>query len=81
MLTGQPPFTGDPMRALRARWLNAPPPSARELRPDLPRSVDGWTSRMLAPNRVQRPTSLVLADALRDLLRALDAPGAGAMPS
>ncbi|MBV9879515.1 MAG: serine/threonine protein kinase [Gemmatirosa sp.] len=75
MVTGTPPFAGDPMKALRARWTNQAPPTVRASMPEVPVNVDGWVSRALVAERRKRPTSLVLAEALRDLERGLAAAG------
>jgi eukaryotic-like serine/threonine-protein kinase len=47
-LTGVPPFTGPNARAIIARRLTEPPPSARRLRPGIPHSIESAIERALA---------------------------------
>jgi serine/threonine-protein kinase len=70
VLTGGPPFgTGEPAGILR-RVAEEPAPSARELRPDVPRDLDQVCRRSLAKEPADRyPTAGDLAD---DLGRVLD---------
>ena len=48
MLTGRPPFRRDQDLAVMWAQVSAPPPSARELRPELPAEVDPVMARALA---------------------------------
>ena len=58
MLTGQPPFSGGTWRATLLLHLQAPAPSARTLRPDVPTAVDRAVQRALAKNPDERYASL-----------------------
>ncbi|HEX6239254.1 MAG TPA: serine/threonine-protein kinase, partial [Polyangiales bacterium] len=68
-LTGRPAFEGPGDAAVLARVLRDEVPRVRELRQDVPESLDQLVARMLAKQPAQRP-----ADA-RELLHALDAVG------
>lgn len=57
LLTGRLPFTGTPGEMLRAH-LNEPPPSIRELRPDVSPAVEALVHRMLAKQAADRYPSL-----------------------
>jgi serine/threonine protein kinase len=48
MLTGGPPFTGRSTTDLVMRILRAPPPSARQVSPEVPAAVDAAIARALA---------------------------------
>ena len=48
MLTGGPPFTGRSTTDLVMRILRSPPPSARQVSPEVPASVDAAIARALA---------------------------------
>ncbi|MFE1852130.1 serine/threonine-protein kinase [Streptomyces sp. NPDC059489] len=76
MLTGQPPFTGDPVSVMDAHRTRIPTP-ARELRPDIPSDVDDLLMDMLAKDTVDRPAS---AHLIAELL-ASHAPPESAQPS
>ncbi|WP_069770975.1 serine/threonine-protein kinase [Streptomyces sp. LUP30] len=56
MLTGQPPFTGDPASVMDAHRTRIPTP-ARELRPEIPPDVDDLLMTMLAKDTADRPAS------------------------
>ncbi|MEV7796537.1 protein kinase [Streptomyces sp. NPDC087512] len=56
MLTGQPPFTGEPASVMDAHRTRTPTP-ARELRPDIPPDVDDLLLNMLAKDAADRPAS------------------------
>ncbi|MFF7717668.1 protein kinase [Streptomyces sp. NPDC007988] len=56
MLTGQPPFTGDPASVMDAHRTRTPTP-ARELRPDIPPDVDDLLLSLLAKDTADRPAS------------------------
>ncbi len=66
-LTGQPPFGGDSARVVMTRRLLEPPPSARALKPDLPRTIDAALLCGLARRPQERFTSAAkFAGALTD---------------
>ncbi|HEX5435913.1 MAG TPA: protein kinase [Gemmatimonadaceae bacterium] len=69
MLTGAPPFTGNPMSVL-SRHLTAIPPDVRSLCPGIPATVAAAVAQSLAKDPGERPASA------RDLARAL-ADGSG----
>ncbi|MFF4668126.1 protein kinase [Streptomyces sp. NPDC001282] len=56
MLTGQPPFPGDPASVMDAHRTRPPAP-ARELRPDIPLDVDDLLMSLLAKDTADRPAS------------------------
>ncbi|MGW0886131.1 protein kinase domain-containing protein [Streptomyces sp. NPDC002671] len=56
MLTGQPPFTGDPASVMDAHRTRAPTPAC-ELRPDIPPDVDDLLMSLLAKDTADRPAS------------------------
>ncbi|MFE1935935.1 protein kinase [Streptomyces sp. NPDC059474] len=56
MLTGQPPFPGDPASVMDAHRTRPPTP-ARELRPDIPTDVDDLLMSLLAKDTSDRPAS------------------------
>jgi hypothetical protein len=53
-LTGRPPFTADSNQALILAHLQAPPPSMRSARPDLPPAMDAVLARALAKEPARR---------------------------
>lgn len=57
LLAGRLPFEGTAQEVLHAH-INAPPPSVRELRADVPAAVDGLIQRMMAKNPGDRLPSL-----------------------
>ena len=57
MLTGRPPFQRDQDLAVMWAQVSAPPPSVRELRPDLPPEVDRVIARALAKSPENRQAS------------------------
>lgn len=57
MLTGEPPFTGATMQAVRARQMLEVPGRVRIVRPDLPESADIALQRGLAKTPADRPQS------------------------
>lgn len=59
MLTGQPPFTGDPASVMGAHRTRTPS-AARELRPEIPPDVDDLLMNMLAKDTDDRPASAEL---------------------
>ncbi|MFJ1961808.1 serine/threonine-protein kinase [Streptomyces massasporeus] len=56
MLTGQTPFTGDPVSVMDAHRTRLPAP-ARELRPDVPPDVEELLMSLLAKDYADRPAS------------------------
>jgi len=79
-LTGFVPFDGDGVGQVLLKLMTAPIPAPRNLRPELPASVDEWWFRVIQREPSQRPpsaTALVnglreaLADAARDAPEAL----------
>jgi serine/threonine-protein kinase len=58
MLTGGPPFTGKSTTELVTRILRAPPPSARQVSPDVPASVDAAVMRAMAKTAAERFDSM-----------------------
>jgi serine/threonine-protein kinase len=54
MLAGEPPFTGANTQAVLARVRSLPAPSARLLRPELPRGVDAVVRKALAKSPADR---------------------------
>jgi hypothetical protein len=79
-LTGRPPFTADSNQALILAHLQAPPPSVRSARPDLPPAMDAVLAQALAKEPARRFRSCgELAAAAR---RAIEhrAPAAPAPP-
>ncbi|MGW4151793.1 serine/threonine-protein kinase [Micromonospora chersina] len=73
MLTGAPPFAGDPLSVLH-QHVNEPPPPLRDRRPDVPVELDALVSELLAKDPADRPTD---AGVVRERLAAL-LPRAGA---
>jgi branched-chain amino acid transport system substrate-binding protein len=53
-LTGQVPYPGDRLLGVLWAHVNAPPPSARALRPELPASLDAVLARALAKDPITR---------------------------
>ncbi|HEX5190530.1 MAG TPA: serine/threonine-protein kinase [Streptosporangiaceae bacterium] len=79
MLTGRPPFQRDQDLAVMWAQVSAPPPSVRELRPELPPEVDRVITKALAKAPDQRHAScLQFAAELRDACTARPSGGAGA---
>ncbi len=65
-LTGRPAFSGQHVAAVLAKVLREEAPRVRDLRPELPASLDDLVMRMLAKNRAARPAdgAAVLAELL-----------------
>lgn len=64
LLTGQPPFRGNSLMQKIVQHREAPPPSVRELRPDVPEELDHFIIKLLSKSpeqRVQIPLLLVAA--------------------
>jgi serine/threonine-protein kinase len=57
MMTGRPPFHRDQDLAVMWAQVSAPPPSARELRPELPAAVDQVLAKALAKSPENRQAS------------------------
>lgn len=74
LLTGRPPFEGDPV-PLALNHLHAEPPSVLERRPELPVEVDPVLRRALAKDPAQRFTDC--GSFARALTEALVPPAAG----
>ncbi|WP_433315334.1 serine/threonine-protein kinase [Micromonospora chersina] len=67
MLTGAPPFAGDPLSVLH-QHVNEPPPPLRDRRPDVPVELAALVSELLAKDPADRPTD---AGVVRERLAAL----------
>ncbi|MEW2329358.1 protein kinase [Micromonospora chersina] len=67
MLTGAPPFAGDPLSVLH-QHVNEPPPPLRDRRPDVPVELDALVAELLAKDPADRPTD---AGLVRERLAAL----------
>ncbi len=57
MLTGDVPFKGDTPFSLMYKHFDAPPPSPRELKPDLPEAVNAVLQKAMAKNQADRYAS------------------------
>jgi serine/threonine-protein kinase len=68
MLCGRPPFTGDSDMAVAFQHAHADPPRPRQLRPDIPRRLEGVVLKAIAKAPEQRFTS---AAELRQALLAV----------
>lgn len=64
-LTGRPPFLAEDLTVLVARVLHDVPPSAQEIRPDLPDEIEAILVKCLAKDRQDR------FQKIRDLIQAL----------
>src|SRR5262245_9532588 len=74
-LTGRVPFPADRLMAVLWAHVNEPPPRARELRPELPASLDGVFAKALAKDPARRyPTCGALVEAARDAFPAPEHP-------
>jgi branched-chain amino acid transport system substrate-binding protein len=70
-LTGQVPYPGDRLLGVLWAHVNAPPPSARALRPELPASLDAVLARALAKDPIRRySTCGEFVEAVRNALPA-----------
>lgn len=67
LLTGRPPFTGEPVQLLLLHLHQSPPP-LRRFRPELSLAVEELVLHMLAKSPARRPTMAAVADALRSPL-------------
>ena len=67
-LTGRPPFDDRDLMALVSRIATEPPPSPREVRPEIPRALAAVVLQCLAKDPAHRPASYrVLASVLEPL--------------
>ena len=70
MLAGRPPFTGDTALAVAVKHLNEPPPSLKDIRPDVPPGVVALIERMMSKKKEDRPADAqAVANELKSLLR------------
>ncbi|HEY5311762.1 MAG TPA: serine/threonine-protein kinase, partial [Pirellulales bacterium] len=58
LLTGRPPFEGDTMMARLVAHRDAPIPSLRKLRPDVPAALESLFQHMLAKRPEDRPQTM-----------------------
>ena len=78
MLTGTPPFRAPTVQGLVTKHLQAPVPSARALRPDIPPGVDDVVRTALAKDPAARyPTMRDFAGALTEALDSSGTPTPG----
>ena len=78
-LTGSPAFAGDNVMAVLVKTIYAEVPRVRELRPDVPRSLDALVAQMLSKKPGERPCNgAAVAQALASLgeVEGLDLSGA-----
>jgi eukaryotic-like serine/threonine-protein kinase len=54
MLTGRPPFEGDSVVAIALKHVNQPPPSPREVRPEIPLELEAVVLKALAKRSEDR---------------------------
>lgn len=64
LLTGDAPFHDSPDFSLRAQHVQAPPPSVRGRRPEVPAELDDLVGAMLAKDAGRRPSAEQVYDAL-----------------
>lgn len=84
MLTGAVPFRDGDGRTDRLRKLRSEPPRVRELRPDVPESIDRALARALAPaaaDRYSSPTEFANALTSSDASRPAPGRADGAAPA
>jgi len=74
MLTGRVPFSGATAVAVMVQHVNAAPPSMRELRPEIPASIESVVMRSLAKERDRRHGDAT--ELARELRLALAEPAA-----
>jgi serine/threonine-protein kinase len=73
LLTGEVPFPGENFVAVAMRHINEPPPSARELRPDVSPRLDAALRRAMAKDPRDRfPSMEAFCDELTACLQELD---------
>ncbi len=77
MLTGEPPFRREQNLAVMWAQVSAPPPSVRDLRPDLPLEVDQVLARALAKAPDDRQATCM---EFATQLRSACAPAPGGVP-
>ncbi len=68
LITGRPPYDGNPLYVLR-QLMDAPPPSASSLRPELDLALEGVLRQTMSRKIAERPTALALATTLEGWLR------------
>jgi serine/threonine protein kinase len=74
-LTGRPPFPDGPGEAVLLAHLEAPPPKATTLHPDLPTAIDHVIARAMAKSPADRfPSCRALLTATRQALTAAPGP-------
>jgi eukaryotic-like serine/threonine-protein kinase len=82
LLTGRRPFTAEHFAAQARQHLEAAPPPASSIRPELPAGVDAALGRGLAKEPARRwPTARALVDALERALDQPDVPPPDAFPA
>ncbi len=74
-LTGLPAFAGDDEIAILAKMLFEAPPRVRDLRKDVPKSLDDLLARMLSRDPLQRPADGGIVAAELAALGSLDVVG------
>jgi phosphate ABC transporter phosphate-binding protein len=76
LLTGRPMYSGSSLMSLLLQHRDAPPPSLRHARPDVPDSVDALFQRMVAKDPNDRFASMTeVAAALEEARQSLGAAG------
>jgi len=79
MATGRLPFEARNPASLLRRLLMEAPPSARDVRPDVPESLDGLVARLMAREPAERPESAAaVVEALRACAAGAPSPVAAA---
>ena len=72
LLAGERPFSGSSVSSVLYRIVNEPPPSLRNLRPELPEALERLLETMLSKDPGKRlPTGSKLAAALKRILAAM----------
>ncbi len=66
LLTGEPPFTGDPMQILAAKAATDPPPPSQRVA-DVPDDLDRLCATLLAREPARRPTAAAVAAQLGEV--------------
>ena len=74
MLTGRPPFEGATAYEVVSQHISSPPPSLRELRPEIPEGVEAIVHRMMAKRPLERYASC------EEVARELEATQRGQKP-
>lgn len=86
LLTGKPPYAGNSIMAVLLNHRDAPIPSLRAARPDVPEALDAIFSRMVAKKREERFTDMgevivALETLRRSTLLSTARPGAARAPA